>query len=70
MAGVGALRRALPLEIVLRAGRGTQIVEPVEVRLDELDLEVRIQVVRGDDVKHGGMGDRAGVIEGRVQPKP
>ena len=55
--------RLLRLELVLGPGRGAQIVEPVEVRLDELNVHVRVEVVGGDDVEHRRVRHLVGVIE-------
>jgi len=57
------LRLVLRLQLLLWPRRRTHVVEPVKVRLDELDRDVGIQVIGRDDVEHRQAGHLVGMIE-------
>jgi len=62
------LRVELRLELLLGSGRGAHVVEPVKVRLDELERDVRVEVVGRHDIEHGQLRDRIGMIERQPMP--
>ena len=61
-------RFVLRLDLVLGNRRRAQLVEPVVVRLHELDRHVRVEVVRRHDVEHGQVRDLVLVIERQALP--
>ena len=56
------------LDLILRRGRGTQVVEPVKVRLHELERDVGVEVIRRNDVEHGETRDAIGMIQRHAMP--